>query len=105
MPPNSLPTRDEIAKSLGVESLPPQAQEEAIIAAVQLMLQVSTLAILEKLPAEAQAESAKLAEAGDYAGIKILVAPHIANPDALAKHAMEQELAAYKEALARNLAK
>ncbi len=98
-------TREQLVSELGIGSLAKDMQDEIIAAVGENLVKAVTLAVLLKLPPEAQTKFKELSEANDAEGVLTLLKAHIPDPDAFVEAEARKELAAFKGSLAQNLAK
>jgi hypothetical protein len=87
-----------IAQDLGIGTLPPEEQEQAIAAFGEVALKAATLAIAEKLSPEKRDEFGRLAQGGDPAALSKFLDVEVPDHDAIAKATVAREVAAFKAA-------
>ena len=88
--------RQTLLKELGVESLPPQAQQEAIAAAGGPLLQSVMLDIFEKIPQAQQADFQKALQSGDHKGIEALITANIPDSSAFIEQSVTKAVADFQ---------
>lgn len=88
--------RQALLKELDIESLPPQAQQEAIAAVGGPLLQSVILDILEKIPPAQQSAFQQALDAGDQANIEKLIAENIPDAQAFIEQSVAKAVAEFK---------
>lgn len=86
-----------IVAELGLDGLPLAEQESVIAGFGEVALKAATMAVLEKLPESKRDEFASLAEAGDQAALTSFLDREVPGHEALARAAVSDELARFKE--------
>ncbi len=85
-----------IAEDLGLTALPVEEQKKLIAQFGEVALKAATIAVASKLSDSAKAEFARLAEAGDSAGVQALLDKEVPEHETIAKDAVEAEVAKFK---------
>jgi hypothetical protein len=88
--------RQALIEELGIEGLPPQAQQEAIATAGGPILQSVMLDILEKIPQPNQSTFQAALEAGDQNRIEALINENIPDSDVLIEQSVAKAIAEFK---------
>lgn len=85
---NNQELRNTLIKELGLERLPPEAQEEIVFKLGEVILKSITVAIFEKLPEDARKEFEDITKKADQNLIQEFLEKHIPDLSSL----MEQEV-------------
>ena len=95
---------DEVIAALGIEGLPQKAQEEAVAAVGETIMQAVTVAVLLRLPEDKQDEFKDLVDKNDAKGIDALLRAHIPDLDAFMQSEIQKEVGAFKAEMEKQLA-
>ena len=85
-----------LVKELGLGSLPPQMQQEAIAAIGGPVFQSVTLDILEKIPQAQQDDFQKALESGDSVRVESIIAANIPDSSAFIEQSVAKAIAQFK---------
>ena len=89
--------RDILIKELGIGELPEEAQDEIVVKLGEVILKSLTIAIFDKLPAEARVEFEKISAKGDHALIQEFLEENIPDMHTLMKEEIRRTLQNYAE--------
>ncbi|MDO8517666.1 MAG: hypothetical protein Q7S26_00020 [bacterium] len=97
-------SREQLVSELGIAGLGADMQGEIVSAVGENIVKAVTLAVILKLPPDAQAEFKRLMDTDDGEAVLKLLKTHIPDPDAFVEEEARKELGAFKETLAKKLA-
>ena len=100
---SSTMTREMLVSELGIAELKPELQNEILSGVGENIVRAVMIAVIEKLPPQAQEQFKKLTEAGDAEGVAALLKANIENPDVFIEQEARKEIAAFKDTLAKQL--
>lgn len=89
--------REIIVKELGIEILPPQAQDEIIGKLGEIILKSVTVAIYEKLSPEAREEFERIGKENDPELIQRFLDEHVPDMQGLMEEEVKRTLAGFKK--------
>lgn len=85
-----------IASDLGISDLKPEEQQALISQFGEIALKAATVAIVEKLATDKQAEFGNLAEAGDPLALQTFLNENLPNHEEIAKAAVVEEVKRFR---------
>ncbi len=89
--------RDILIAELGIGELPIEAQDEIVSKLGEIILKSVTVAIFEKLPAEARAEFDAITTSGDNDKVQEFLAKNIPDMPALMEAEVKRVLQSFRE--------
>ena len=89
--------REIIIKELGIEILPPQAQDEIVGKLGEIILKSVTVAIFEKLSGDARAEFERVGAEGDPDLIQEFLTEHVPDMQGLMEEEVRNTLKDFKK--------
>ncbi len=89
--------REILIKELGIGELPEEAQDEIVVKLGEVILKSLTVAIFEKLSAEARVEFEKIGAKGDHALIQEFLEENIPDMHLLMEEEVKKTLQNYAE--------
>lgn len=87
--------RETIIKELGIEILPPEAQDEIVAKLGEVILKSVTVAIFEKLSDDARTEFERITKEGDEELIGRFLGEHVPDMQALMEDEVKKTLTAF----------
>jgi len=96
--------RQEIFGALGAEGMPPEVQEEVLMAAGAPIMQSVTLAILQALPPQGQEQFMQAMEKGDGELVRAIIVANIPDSTAFIGEEVKKAAAEFRKLFEKELA-
>ncbi len=95
--------RTILIKELGIDGLPPEAQDEIVSKLGEIILKSLTVSIFEKLPSGAREEFARITKSNDSTRIQGFLEEHIPDLNILMEEEVRKALQKFTENEARGV--